>query len=291
MRILLATDGSEEARAATTWLLTFPLPRSATVRVLTVATPQSPPTAVSVEEYGRTLWEQARLIVSEARDVLVARWADVQERVTDGDPREAIVRATEEWPADLVVVGARGLSPLKRMLLGSVSTSVARYAPCPVLIVRGAHRQLRTAIVAVDGSADARRAASFFASLPLGPRTVVRLMAAVAPPVDAGLREMPDAAARLERVLAARQATAERMLGELETEFRARVLAVERRVVVGHAGEAITSAAGEPDVDLVVVGARGLGSFMRLLVGSTSEYLLNHAECPILIVRPRQTSR
>lgn len=55
MRVLLATDGSEEAIAARDWLLTFPLPTSGTVRVLAVATlpPTPPPELVTLTEYRR----------------------------------------------------------------------------------------------------------------------------------------------------------------------------------------------------------------------------------------------
>ena len=60
---------------------------------------------------------------------------------------------------------------------------------------------------------------------------------------------------------------------------------VERRVVVGHPVEALTAAAATPDVGLVVVGARGLGTLGRLLLGSVSEGLLRHVDRPILIVK------
>ncbi|MGH7353641.1 MAG: universal stress protein, partial [Candidatus Rokuibacteriota bacterium] len=50
--------------------------------------------------------------------------------------REEIVRAVVEWPADLIVVGARGLGALARLVLGSVSEHVVHHAPCAVLVVR-----------------------------------------------------------------------------------------------------------------------------------------------------------
>ena len=54
----------------------------------------------------------------------------------EGDPAEEIVRAAQEEGFDLIVVGHRGLSPVKAFLLGSVSNRVVSHAPCSVLVVR-----------------------------------------------------------------------------------------------------------------------------------------------------------
>jgi nucleotide-binding universal stress UspA family protein len=267
-RVLLATDGSEEAIAARDWLLTFSWPKSATIRVLAVATlpPTPPPDFVTVAEYRRGIHERAWLIADATRNVLVTRWADVEEHVTEGDAREEIVRMAEEWRADLVVVGARGLTPLKRAVRGSVSTSIVRYAPCPVLVVKGHPQGPRTAVVAVDGSPASRRAMSFFASLPLDPRLEVELLTVIESPGEG-------------------QAEAARMLEQYRAELEPGIRAVRRRVVVGRAAEEIVRAASVPGADLVVVGARGRGAFTRLLLGSVSEYVVHHADCPVLVVR------
>ncbi|MGI0128649.1 MAG: universal stress protein [Thermoplasmata archaeon] len=49
---------------------------------------------------------------------------------------DEILTHLEQHPADLLVIGSRGLSTAKRLLLGSVSTAVVNHAPCPVLVVR-----------------------------------------------------------------------------------------------------------------------------------------------------------
>ena len=54
-----------------------------------------------------------------------------------GKGSQAILSAAEEWPADLVVLGARGLGAMAGFLLGSVSLGVARHARCSVLVVKG----------------------------------------------------------------------------------------------------------------------------------------------------------
>jgi len=56
-------------------------------------------------------------------------------------------------------------------------------------------------------------------------------------------------------------------------------------VVVGHPPTEIVEAASKPDVDLVVVGARGLGPLGRLVLGSVSDRVVHHAPCPVLVVK------
>ncbi|MGE5112215.1 MAG: universal stress protein [Acidobacteriaceae bacterium] len=48
-----------------------------------------------------------------------------------------MVKAANEWPADLIVIGSHGRGGVERLLLGSVAESVTRHAACPVLVVRG----------------------------------------------------------------------------------------------------------------------------------------------------------
>lgn len=54
-----------------------------------------------------------------------------------GDPLDALLDWLRGYPQDLIVVGSRGLSRGRRLLLGSVSSGLVSQAPCPVLVVRG----------------------------------------------------------------------------------------------------------------------------------------------------------
>ena len=60
----------------------------------------------------------------------------VDEIVAEGEPAREILRAAEDWHADLIVLGTHGRGTLGRLLLGSTADTVFRHAPCPVLIVR-----------------------------------------------------------------------------------------------------------------------------------------------------------
>lgn len=293
MRILLATDGSDEAHGATAYLRTFPLPDRSRVRVLTVASLDAGPPAVfeSAETYRRRVRERAAAVSLAAQHALRERWADAEARVADGDAREEIVRMAEEWAADLVVLGARGLTPLKRALLGSVSTAVAHHVHCPVLLVRGPRHGLGTIVLGVDGSFDSLAAADFVSALPLDPRLHVTLVGVVPPPPLAAAPEIGAGPVFLDDVLARWRADAARVLERVEASFNGRVARTDRRVIVGHAGDEIVNIANEVGADLIVVGARGLGAIGRLLLGSVSDYVVLHGECPVLVIRRSPVTR
>jgi nucleotide-binding universal stress UspA family protein len=191
--------------------------------------------------------------------------------------------------ADLIVLGARGHGAVSSFLLGSVSLGVTRHAPCPVLVCRGGARPLRHVTLASDGSADAQAALEFFSGLLLPADLGVRLVGVVEPlryPTSAPgfigrtLREaVQDFDDETRRQLAAAMAPA-------ATRLRSRVRDVATVTPSGAPAETILREAESAGSDLIVVGARGLGTLGRLALGSVSESVLRHASCPVLVVRP-----
>ena len=284
MRVLLATDGSINARVATRWLETFPLPPTTELLVLAALAPQPPMLDVPVPP---PVIDAARADAQNAADTAVAtvrtRWPSAEARVVDGEPRHVIAATAREWGADLIVVGARGLGAFGRLLLGSVSTAVMHHAPCPVLVVRGRPRELRTAVVGIDGSPHSRAAARFLASLPLDPALFVRLIGVVEPArtplASRHLQEVIDNLAEQQRI------RMEKVLGEVAVDLEPKTI-VESRLRTGAPAAEILAASERSD--LIVVGARGLGAIDRLLVGSVSERVLQHARCPVLVVKHRE---
>jgi nucleotide-binding universal stress UspA family protein len=282
MRVLMAIDGSEDAKAAMEWLGEFPLPPQSHVRVLQATA------SADALPHGQVIAEMARQAVEAARVVLARHWRETDGVVVEGDPREAIIQAAEAWPADLLVVGARGLGAIKSFLLGSVSTAVVRHASCPVLVVKGQPTLLRRAVVAIDGSPDSLAAVRFFASLPLSRELDVRLIAVVRPPAQLATPEVPTTTmwTMFEDLVREGKTKLESVLTKVaDDHLRARVRTVEQAIVLGHPADEVWRAASEPGVDLLVVGARGLGAVKRLLLGSVSESLLHHASCSMLVVK------
>ncbi|OGK83272.1 MAG: hypothetical protein A2W08_05985 [Candidatus Rokubacteria bacterium RBG_16_73_20] len=289
MRVLLATDGSKDARTATVYLRDFPLPEGSRILLLSVVdAPASPLDVPPVREFRAALRAEGRRALEEARRLLGPRGATAEDRVAEGGARAEILRAADEWEADLIVLGARGLGGVRGVLLGSVSSAVAHHARCPVLVVKGRPRPLGGVLIALDGSEHAWAGVRFVLALPLDRGTKVRLLSVVE------RVHYPSSAPRLLRaqlrgLLAdmekERRAELDRGLARAAAELRGRVTRVTRGTPTGTPAGEIVAAARELDADLVVVGARGRGGIERLLLGSVSERVLRDARCPVLIVK------
>ena len=76
-----------------------------------------------------------RALVKDAKKGLSNRHANA-EHISTGYAAEEILKAARRFRANLIVLGSRGLTGIKRQFLGSVSARVARHAPCSVLVVR-----------------------------------------------------------------------------------------------------------------------------------------------------------
>ena len=146
-KILLATDGSGDADLAARTAVDLANSTNSELHVVTVA-PGVPDPAYGVHEASfryETYEEVAEAMRKDAQEVIDEQVERVQEAggkvaeahlITGGRKDQAIVRLSEEIGAGLIVMGSRGLSGLRRALMGSVSDSVVRHAHCPVLIVR-----------------------------------------------------------------------------------------------------------------------------------------------------------
>jgi len=282
-RVIVAIDGSDEARTAAQWFADFPLPADTAVLVVTVVNlPPSPIDIPTVIAFKAALMVDAQANVSALLPLFKNRVASVESRVLVGDPRQEIVQLAHDWPADLVVLGARGLGALATAVLGSVSLGVARHAPCAVLIVHSKPRALCSVAVALDGSAASDHAAGFLAGLPLPSTLAIRLVGVVEPPPLP--RTAPKAAmAWLREAVATVTNDRRRILAAaLDRVSKRFPVHATQELPVGSPTETLERLSSE--VDLIVLGARGLGTMKRLLLGSISERVLRHAACPVLIV-------
>jgi nucleotide-binding universal stress UspA family protein len=144
-KILLATDGSEDAELARTTAMDMATSTDSELHVVTVA-PGYPSYDVRVPEIVEQLRKQAEKILDEQVEKIERDGGKVAQkhlRIAERHRAQQIVRVAEKIGAGLIVMGSRGLGGVRRALMGSVSDSVVRHAHCPVLVVR--HEKERAA--------------------------------------------------------------------------------------------------------------------------------------------------
>jgi nucleotide-binding universal stress UspA family protein len=142
-KILLATDGSEEASLAARTAVDLADKSGSELHVTFVLRTQDAPDYESLgfntEKPSEEVKEMGqRLLDEQVRQVEEAGGAVIGTHFRLGRPAQEIVSVGEEVGAGLIVLGSRGLGGVKRALMGSVSDSVVRHAHCPVLVVREA---------------------------------------------------------------------------------------------------------------------------------------------------------
>jgi nucleotide-binding universal stress UspA family protein len=143
-RILLATDGSSYSQRAVESVAGRPWPAGSAVRVISVPVFSGPRMETSYLD--ADAWEELRSsTISAANSAVDAAVDRLKESALTADgtvpaglegPRACVLDEAERWKADLIVVGSHGRRGLDRFLLGSVSQSLALYAPCSVEVVR-----------------------------------------------------------------------------------------------------------------------------------------------------------
>jgi nucleotide-binding universal stress UspA family protein len=152
MRILIGTDGSEFSCKAACSVANRPWPPRSQVKVISageVLVPQGATAACSpysiyseqsLAEIAEITRKHAEDAVAETKSIL--RSADLKiceapQEMPVGDPRTVLLDEASSWKADLIVVGSHGKHGFDRVLLGSVSESVATHAHCSVEVIRG----------------------------------------------------------------------------------------------------------------------------------------------------------
>lgn len=261
--IVVGVDGSQGSHAAIEWAAFEARRRGLPLRMVCALGAEA--TSPEYDDAGDRLSDAVKLAAG------VAPSAEVTTEVAATGAAAALVGAAEA--AALVVVGSRGLAPMSGMLLGSVSRQVAEHAESNVVVVPGfrpvAYREI---VVGVDGSGDGEKALEYAFDEAEARNAALRAVhAAVSPlPLIEDDRPLEERSRWL----------SDRLAPWIDKHPAVRVTP---RLVRGSAVYALATTAMH--ADLLVIGARGTGGFPRLLIGGTGLGVLNHSQCPVLIVR------
>jgi nucleotide-binding universal stress UspA family protein len=213
---------------------------------------------------------------SKMREVLTARGRAVVDEFCAAAEREKITATPvvdmgvvanqiceRAKAADLVMIGHRGVHErFSTGLLGSTAESVARKSPRPLFVSPKRLREIKSLTLAYDGSeraSKAMHAAAEFATELGAPLTVITV-------------------ARDPRM-------GERVMGEARHYLEPYGLTATFKLLNGHAHEEIVRFLGTSETDLLFIGAYGHSRIIEMVLGSTTEYVLRNAPCPVFLSR------
>jgi nucleotide-binding universal stress UspA family protein/nitrite reductase/ring-hydroxylating ferredoxin subunit len=251
--ILVGTDGSSTATRATTAAGRLAKGLGGRLAIATAF-------GSNVDE------ETATAVLRDAREAVGAEGVPATTHMLEGPPDEVVTRLAGEHDADLVVVGNVGMGKAHRFRLGGIAERVAHDAPCDVLIVHtredrpdaGAYRSM---LAGTDGSATANEAA----------RKAFELA------------EILDAEVTLVHV-------GDPLLGAITLEKTAKDRPGMAPVRTegfegGDPAERLIEVAGRGEIDLVIVGNKGLAGARRYLLGSIPSKVAHGSPVDVLIAK------
>ncbi|WP_136518590.1 MULTISPECIES: universal stress protein [Cellulomonas] len=296
--ILVGVDGSVASLHALDWATHEARTRGCGLRlVVAYALPSF--TAASLDGgYAAldddTIRAGAQSVLDEAMLQVERAGVPAEGRVVTGDAAAVLVDASRS--VELAVVGTRGRGGFADRLLGTVSSALPAHSWCPTVVVplRDAEghpvdsdpppvHPVRRIVVGVDGSPSAEAALRL--AIHEAKVWEAELIAVSGVPVHAmtGVLAWLPSAVDHEQVLRdvaeGLDVVVDRALGGRSD------VQVKRHVLDGTGAELLTEFSAA--TDLIVVGSRGRGGFAGLLLGSTSQAVLHHTRCPVMVVTAR----
>ncbi len=201
------------------------------------------------------------------------------------DPYKYIVDEAAKHQVSMIIMGRRGRKGLKRLMMGSVTAKVIGHSPCNVLVVpRAARLEFRKILVATDGSKYSNAAAS--EAVAIAKRCGATLIAASVVPYESiSPLGIVHSEMQWELVTQESRKAAESNIKNVKEIAEKEDVKIEELILEGRPYEAITNAAKEKRVDLIVVGSHGRTGLDRLLMGSVTERVIGHADCAVLVVK------
>ena len=281
-KILLATDGSEDAVQATEAASDLAGKSGSELHVVHVWHDVPGPYRHAFVK--RELRRQGQEILDQqVQNIEGAGVTVAQAHLRAGRTSDEVIKLSEELGVGLLVVGSRGMGTVRRILIGSHSEEIVHHAHVPVLVVRRGHSAWPPSRVVIgeDFSDDAKKAGELAANIAGLYGSQVTLVYAhpdlpEVPPGearDSAVQELGGIWERDEERLESRADALKEMAGSRP----------EVRVSDGYPASVILRATQETPPPLVAVGSRGLAGLTRTRLGSVSTKVVTAALGPVLV--------
>jgi len=206
--------------------------------------------------------------------------------VHEGDePYQYVVDEARKNKSTMIVMGRRGKTGLKRLMMGSVTARVIGHAPCNVLVVpKAAHLKFKNILLATDGSKYAASAAASAIELAKrnnGSLTVISVVPAeIATPTDIDF-----AMGQKELIAEKEMHYAEKNASSVKDAAMQAGVPVRAFVMSGRPADTIVETANEKNSDLIMLGSHGRTGLEKLIMGSVTERVIVLASCAVMVVK------
>lgn len=280
-RILAATGGSPWSDAAVSYAVALAAHMRAELRLLAVLNVSGvyamPDVMTSSELLMESVEQQGQDLLAHAVDQAVEAGVSYAAVLKWGNVAETILQTAAEENCDLIVLGSRGLSGFKRLMLGSISNAVAAKAQCPVLLIKqppaAQTPPWRRVLVATGGSPWSDAAVEHALALAQAQHLEVCVLY-----VDSRRLRRGETDASL-------SSDGTNILALAEARAAAAGVSYETTLARGEVSAVVVEMASRQHCDVIVIGSRGLTGFKRLMLGSISNAVAATAPVPVLIVK------
>jgi nucleotide-binding universal stress UspA family protein len=284
-KILLSTDGSEHSEGAVREAIKLAKKCGSKLTVLSVID-----TNPEFDTLAPQIVEKKAKEVRMNLDAMQARakneGVDCGTAVREGeDSYKYIVDEAVKNKSSMIVMGRRGRTGLKRLMMGSVTARVIGHAPCNVLVVpRAAQLGFTNIVVATDGSKYSVAAASEAIGLAKRNGSALTVLSVVPSDIDTPV-DIGFTVNQQELIAEKEMQEAEKNARSVKEAAQNEGVAVKAFIMSGKPADAIIEIAKERRADLIVLGSHGRTGLERLLMGSVAERVIVLTTCPVLVVK------
>jgi nucleotide-binding universal stress UspA family protein len=285
MKTLLAVDGSDHSYEAVHALKYLARAEQLTLlHALDIPRPAYPMMVPEVAEelyksVEQSMREEGERLLDRVQSLIPMHAGPSTKQLRMGSPAEVIVSTAEEQKADLIVMGARGLGPIKERLLGSVSHRILTLTPCATLVVNGPVKAMKQILLPLQGLSDAEAAIHFLQLKPFHDPVEVTLLT-VLPSTQPPWPGDRIAAGNLEEQALQ---SARDYIDEVTERLRALGYQARGIAMLGTPSAMILQEATQLRADLILMGTRGRQGITRFVLGSVSHAVLHKMQCPVLV--------